>query len=97
MLSKLMYYKEEMSSFTPELDRATEQVHSDGTLFPHCDMRILHAPGQCDVCDQYPRWKALREIWNVNYTNQNNPKKTKCPAEAIRGDLVNHWHGNREH
>lgn len=36
--------------------------------FPHCDQRILHAPGECEFCDQCPEWQLLREAWGIAYT-----------------------------
>lgn len=36
--------------------------------FPHCDQRILHAPGECEYCDGHPEWQALREAWGIAYT-----------------------------
>lgn len=28
--------------------------------FPHCNSEVLHAPGQCYYCDQYPSRQAVR-------------------------------------
>jgi hypothetical protein len=36
--------------------------------FPHCDQRVLHAPGECEYCDQRPDWQALREAWGIAFT-----------------------------
>lgn len=36
--------------------------------FPHCDQRILHAPGECKYCDWAPEWQALRQAWGVAFT-----------------------------
>lgn len=35
---------------------------------PHCDGRILHAPGECWSCDLYPDWQKLRELWGIAFT-----------------------------
>lgn len=36
--------------------------------FPHCDQRVLHAPGECEFCDQCPEWQELRAAWGIAYT-----------------------------
>jgi hypothetical protein len=63
--------------------------------FPHCDGRILHAPNSCVFCDKHPDWQELRKVWNMNFTNEQDPTKTQCPAEAARGETINKWLGNR--
>jgi len=35
---------------------------------PHCDSRVLHAPGECEFCDQRPEWQALRQAWGIAFT-----------------------------
>lgn len=64
--------------------------------FPHCDSRVLHAPGECKHCDRYPDWQRLRETYLVNFTGKNEPGKTQCPAERQRPlATINRWGGNR--
>lgn len=36
--------------------------------FPHCDSRILHAPGECEFCDRRSEWQELREAWGIAFT-----------------------------
>ena len=36
--------------------------------FPHCDARILHAPGECEYCDLHPEWQELRKVWGIAFT-----------------------------
>jgi len=64
--------------------------------FPHCDARVLHAPGECQFCDMHPDWQELRVTWNINFTGKNERGKTQCPAEQVRKlrDIEN-WGGNR--
>lgn len=63
--------------------------------FPHCDSRVLHAPGECKYCDEHPEWQELREVWDINFTGKNDPDKMICPAERHRSiDVINRWHGN---
>lgn len=38
--------------------------------FPHCDQRVLHAPGLCRYCDRHPEWQKLREKWGIAFTGQ---------------------------
>lgn len=63
--------------------------------FPHCDSKILHAPGVCEFCDMHPEWQELREYWGINFTGEYKLDKTPCPAELARSlDTINKWHGN---
>jgi hypothetical protein len=45
--------------------------------FPHCDQRILHAPGECEFCDEREDWQALRKAWGIAFTGH---------TPAINGD-----------
>jgi hypothetical protein len=74
--------------------------------FPHCDSRILHAPGECQYCDKYPGWQELRQMWHIAFTGKqpeslDEPRWTTkgpvlpCPADYIRGDKHAIWGGNR--
>jgi ribosomal protein L32 len=62
--------------------------------YPHCDSRVLHAPGDCEYCDHYPNRQQERVAQKVNFTNGRDPDKAPCPADAARGATVNQWHGN---
>lgn len=73
--------------------------------FPHCDPRILHAPGQCEFCDKYPVWQELREMWRIAFTGET-PVELRgvgqnhdgpvlpCPADYTRGNSHTKWTGN---
>lgn len=63
--------------------------------FPHCDQRILHAPGECQHCDMHPLWQALRQAWGIAFTGYQ-PEGTElpCPADNARGDNHTKWYGN---
>lgn len=65
--------------------------------FPHCDVRILHAPSECKYCDAHPDWQALRQAWGIAFTGyEPDEKELPCPAEHARPrDVVNRWGGNR--
>ena len=63
--------------------------------FPHCDQRILHAPHECEYCDHYGEWQALRVAWGICFTGYT-PDGTElpCPADHARGDNHTKWGGN---
>ena len=68
--------------------------------FPHCDARILHAPGECDFCDTHQEWQELREAWDIAFTGH--PATVDglpCPADHQRppGSPGDHrlWGGNK--
>lgn len=72
--------------------------------FPHCDQRVLHAPGECEFCDRHPDWQALREGWGIAFTGHQpavdaeHPwlSQVPCPSEATRPvEVINQWPGNR--
>lgn len=68
----------------------------DGSVPPHCDPTILHAPGACGVCDLYPNWQTLRETWWINFTGQNETNKAPCPSLHGRpAEVRDRWPGNR--
>jgi hypothetical protein len=48
---------------------------------PHCDQRILHAPGECWACDMYPDWQALRGKWGIAFTGQ-------APLTGVAGNQL---------
>lgn len=66
-------------------------------IFPHCDPRILHAPGECEFCDKHSDWQALRQIWGITFTGyEPEGKELPDPATHIRGfDNANAWCGNK--
>jgi hypothetical protein len=65
---------------------------------PHCDPRVLHAPGVCRYCDdeKHDRWRKYRKTNKILFTGEL-PRDgwSQCPAEAARGlDVLNRWPGN---
>jgi hypothetical protein len=63
--------------------------------FPHCDSRVLHAPGECEFCDRHPDWQELRVVWGINFTGHYVPNRQPCPAEQARPlNVINRWPGN---
>lgn len=67
---------------------------------PHCDSRILHAPGECDYCDGHPDWQRARRTMNIAFTGHAPaPGQEPCPADADRpaDSPADHrrWAGNK--
>lgn len=63
--------------------------------FPHCDARILHAPGDCQYCDSHPEWQALRLAWGIAFTGyEPGENELPCPAMHMRPDAFEKWGGN---
>lgn len=59
------------SGAPPDPNPTTSRPSPEERAFaPHCDSRILHAPGECWCCDMYPDWQALREKWGIAFTGQ---------------------------
>ena len=66
-------------------------------VIPHCDQRVLHAPGECEYCDRLPDWQALREVWGIAFTgHEPQDGQIWCPSELQRTvETINRWPGNR--
>lgn len=64
----------------PAQQGAFDQTITPRATAPHCDFRVLHAPGDCEYCDQYPDWQEYRKIAQINFTNQFDPDKLICPS-----------------
>lgn len=64
-------------------------------MYPHCDQRVLHAPGECRFCDLYPALQEARLSQRVNFTGQSREGFSQCPAERERAlEAINLWPGN---
>jgi hypothetical protein len=77
---------------------------------PHCDGKVLHAPGECEYCDMHPDWQELREMWGIAFTGHSHEIITykdwegkevqtiliPCPSELDRPlDVIEAWPRNR--
>jgi len=63
--------------------------------FPHCDPKVLHAPGKCEYCDEYPAMQEERKLDGVNFTGEHDPALKPCPALDARSlDTIEKWSGN---
>src|SRR4051812_31142043 len=73
----------------------SNEVDTYKARFPHCDSNILHAPKKCIYCDEYPEEQAKRIADGINFTGEQDPNKTKCPAEEARAlKMIEQWPGN---
>jgi hypothetical protein len=71
-------------------------VRSDRAPFPHCDSKVLHAPGVCSYCDEYPERQQARYDEGVAFTGQVNAALKPDPAQVDRPlELIERWPGNR--
>jgi hypothetical protein len=62
---------------------------------PHCDQRVLHAPGECEFCDEKPSWQAARKVWGIDFTGDHKDGNLPCPAQTKRSlDTIEKWEGN---
>ena len=94
-----------MKIFEAERDKfgsiaAPEQYGSNDMIravMPHCDNKILHAPGECEVCDKYSDWQEARKNMGINFTGHNDENKGPCPADYLRGDNHQLWLNNRRY
>lgn len=64
---------------------------------PHCDSAVLHAPGVCEYCDQYPSWQRAREMARIGFTGDApRPGWLPCPSTFHRPlTVINQWPGNQ--
>jgi hypothetical protein len=65
--------------------------------FPHCDQRVLHAPGECEFCDKHADWQALRQAWGIAFSGwEPDGNELPCPANKARPQAtIDKWPGNR--
>jgi hypothetical protein len=71
-------------------------ISTNGVTFPHCDIRILHSPGECEHCDNHKDWQMLRQVWGIAFTGWTpDEKELPCPADHARGDVHTLWRGNQ--
>lgn len=82
-----------------EWDRWREHDYGSSDGFPHCESRMLHAPGECAVCDLYPARQRQRLHDGIAFTGHKAAEgETPCPCDLAvengeRGD-PNQWYGN---
>lgn len=66
-------------------------------IHPHCDDLVLHAPGTCQYCDEYPERQRKRVRDGVNFTGgEQVPEHSPCPSTLRRPlETIEAWFGNR--
>lgn len=80
----------------PDCEVAYERIGGVTHYAPHCDQRVLHAPGECWACDGYPQWQWARIVQQINFSGEHDPKKASCPSLMNRTEeKINRWPGNR--
>lgn len=67
-----------------------------GAIYPHCNSAVLHAPGECAVCDLYPVRQSARLSGYVAFTGHEPlPSQQPCPADVqFPGRYGRVWRGN---
>lgn len=94
---------------TPYMESMVTEKYLNET-YPHCDPRVLHAPGECEFCDMHAAWQQDRIDNKMLFTNDPRNQalieeflKTgkldgefvPCPGMLARGDSIKIWGGNR--
>lgn len=69
-------------------------------LIPHCDMRILHAPEECEFCANVPELQECRKTLGIAWTgHEPDGSQVPCEADTERppGSDSDHrrWGGNK--
>lgn len=63
---------------------------------PHWDLAILHAPGECQMCDYVPDLQEWREAHRINFTGRDVAGFAPCWSLVGRTlDECYTWRGNR--
>lgn len=77
------------------VSKSYRERHPDGA--PHCEARILHAPGECEHCDMFPDWQLCRERWGIAFTGHTPTQdQHPCPADVARPNGHHQrWGGNQ--
>lgn len=71
------------------------EMRALGLRPPHCDSRVVHAPGECEVCDEHAgHLQREREANDVCFTGKKD-RRWPCPADVARPETNQRWHGNR--
>lgn len=73
----------------PKMAAATPGPYAPS--YPHCDARVLHAPGDCIYCDHYPEAQQGRIARGENFTG----KGPDVATDARPLEVINLWPGNR--
>ena len=81
----------------PEADEVKQYVGvgSRKAFAPHCDGRVLHSPGLCPYCDNYPDDQHKRLDNDIPFTDQLKDDEPLLPGEDRTAGSSRSWPGNR--
>lgn len=84
-------------SLLPKGTEVATTTYIEAAIPPHCDPDVLHAPGQCQICDEYATAAQAKRLKDgVNFTGERKAGLVLCPADKRRGfGEAENWHGNR--
>lgn len=79
-----------------------DEIAKGKSGIPHCDDLVLHAPGDCEYCDEYENRQGLRILHGIAFTGQalasdGGPwyAARPCPATLLRSvEKIDRWYGN---
>lgn len=55
---------------------------------PHCDSTILHKPGKCVYCDEFPEYQRYREIAQIAFSGEPDQSGVKRVYPTDRGSMT---------
>lgn len=81
--------------FTQQTAIVERYVAEKGWAYPHCEPRVLHSPGGCWACDGAPELQALRQEFEVPFTDELEPGDPLLPWADRTKESAEQWPGNR--
>lgn len=88
-------YVRSLEFMAKEFERQEAAILAQYCPYPHCDANVLHAPGHCVICDEFPADQQDRIERAINFTGEHFSHKMLCPSEQARPlGIINLWHGN---
>lgn len=64
-------------------------------MVPHCDSRLLHSPGTCVACDEFPTAQVFRKLVGLKFTDQMDENEAVLPGMDRTVGSATRWGGNR--
>jgi hypothetical protein len=91
-----LFRRDSSSTPTPKVRLSTSSQDAYQAPYPHCDNLVLHAPGECECCDHYPKMQRQRVLNKVAFSGHDaRDGEMPCPSESRRSrDIINRWRGN---
>jgi hypothetical protein len=59
-----------------------------GPPFPHCSTAVLHAPGVCQYCDQFPQLQNARTEWGLEFTRALTVEELLTPPHECKERIL---------